>query len=377
MVCIVGWCVMLVHRCGPSLWSIAVVRRCGRSFRFVIGSLCVKYRSNLSSLVVVIAGSVAAVAAPSFAQDTRPNREERATSEVIRRAEGTDSGGRKWDATFSLWGNYGFQSDLNDTTGDVSINHVGAQFDLSIPLGGGHGLGFGVSTEWTSFNFSDNTTFGSLVGLGGPVTIGVPWDDVWTHTVSGRYVHVFDNRWSAFAGLGVASSGEAGADFSETIEVAGFGGASYRFSDQFSLGGGLLVSSQLEDDTQILPLVLVTWKPSDKWTVGTSALGGRGGGLSVGYAPNDQWTLALQAGFRSMNFRLDDDGELPNAVGRLRGSGVQFRVDYKISSQVTLAGYGGVYLGRELILDDAQGERVFKTDVDPMPYVGAQIEFKF
>lgn len=324
-------------------------------------------RRLLPAAVILMAGAPAALSVADEPRVEQPAGDAASTSGKPASAPGDES--RPWRATFSLEGNYGFKSDLKDSPGEVGISSVRAELGIAIPIAKNGELGLSFASEATVFSFDGATGF--VTGF------NEPWDDVITHDLSARYSHTFHEKWRGFGGIGVTSSGEGGAEFSDTIDVGGFGGVAYTFSPKLTIGGGVLVATQLEDDVRVLPLLNIFYIPADDWLISTANIGGRGFGVSVAYSPCESIRLALQAGFRSMDFRLDDDGALPNGVGRERTIAVQFKADWKIDPQFSIYGLVGVGVDRELTLDDPQGNRIFRSDADPAPYVGAGLEWKF
>lgn len=48
-------------------------------------------------------------------------------------------------------------------------------------------------------------------------------------------------------------------------------GFSYRFSDRLTIGPGIGVFNQIEDDATVVPILLIDWKITDRLSFGTGS----------------------------------------------------------------------------------------------------------
>lgn len=273
---------------------------------------------------------------------------------------------RKWDASLRLFGEYVFESDLDDDEGKVSVARGGGVLGVGIPVGDRSRLGFTLQSEYSSYNFEDAQNFAQ--------GFDKPWDDALEHSLLVTLSSQANERWSWTVGGGVRSSYEIGADVDDSFTYAGFGAATYKFSDRFSLGAGVQVRSQLEDDTYVLPLVLIDWRISERWRLGGKA---GGPGLGLFYQATDDLTIYFDGDYQRRAYRLDDDGPAPDGVGRDDRLQVSVGVDWKISSQVRLDARVGAALYQEYDLIDEHGVQVTDREADPTPFVGLELRFSF
>jgi hypothetical protein len=74
---------------------------------------------------------------------------------------------------------------------------------------------------------------------------------------------------SAFIMPSLRSTGESGASFDETLTGGVLAGVAYRFGDRLTLGPGLAVFSQLEDNASVFPFLIIKWKITKRLSLET------------------------------------------------------------------------------------------------------------
>lgn len=309
-----------------------------------------------------------AAAAPAFAQigPPTPSREE-SMQEGGRGEAPTTTEPPRISGTFVLTGEYNSPGDLDDG-GDVSISRVRGDLGVYFRLDQTSRIALNFDTEYNSYDFSDDVAFGP----GG----SEPWDDVIGHSLQLTYSTRVQEKWTIIAGVGIDSYYETGADFGESLTYAGRLGASYKMSETLNLGGMLYVSSRLEDDTLFIPILLVDWRFADKWSVETRGWA-RGAALSLGYQATDSLKILLTGGFEGRDFRLDEDGPVPDGVGRDWRVPVALMAEWQVHPQVKLTGALGANVWQDLTLDDSNGDEIADTDVDPSLLAGLRVTFTF
>jgi hypothetical protein len=273
---------------------------------------------------------------------------------------------RKLTAELKIAGYATTAADFDGDNGDVQTSSVGANFEIGIPLAQRSTLTLGLGTEWSFYDFGGDSGFGA----------SDPWDTISEYTASGRYSLQLDETWSWFLGGFAASSGEQGADFSETITGGGFTGFGYAPSREFFIAFGAGYATRLEDDGYVIPAIILRWQINDKWSLATDTET-RGAGLQVSYQLTESLALTAAGGFLFKEFRLDEDGAVPSGVGIERGFPVALGARWKVSDQVTFNTRLGVILGREMKLEDDSGNELQELDVDTTPFLSANLTFTF
>lgn len=318
----------------------------------------------------LIAGGLMASAA--FGQEgvtpgkTEVTPESQASSQSAGEESAVPAKGRKLTAELKIAGYATASADFDGDNGDVQSSSVGADFELGIPIAQKSTLTLSVGSEWSFYDFGGDSGFGA----------SDPWDTISDYSTSARFSYQMDETWSWFVGGFAASSGEQGADFSETITGGGFTGFGYAPSREFFIAFGAGYATRLEDDGYIIPAIILRWQINDKWSLATDTET-RGAGLQVSYQLTESFALTAAGGFLFKEFRLDEDGAVPSGVGVEGGFPVALGARWKVSDQVTFNTRLGLILAREMKLEDDTGEELQELDVDTTPFLSANLTFNF
>jgi hypothetical protein len=317
----------------------------------------------LSSLAAGLAASL--VATPAFAQPTAPTPSTAAITQGDVNARAKSEGERPWNATLDFSLNHAFRADLSDGPGKVGVTRGSADLSVIGPIAAQSSLLLKFGTEISAYDFKDATRFAAS---------GEPWDTIHDYFVSAGVTHEFDENWSAIGVARVRSTGESGADFGDTLTYGGFVGATYAFSKSLRVGVAAGISTQLEDSVQFLPLPSVFWKIDDEWTLDFGSIRG----VSLAYKPSDQWKFWGFFDYNNRSFRLENDNAAAsNGVGRDRSFNAAINATWSPTPRIDLTASAGYIFGQQLILDNQNGDRIVKDDVDATPFIGIAAEFKF
>ena len=280
---------------------------------------------------------------------------------------------------FRLGVSHTFDGDLSKT--DASVNRTALLGDLSYRLPSFNDkmivtLSLSAGELW--YDFSGATTLA-------PGT-AKPWRDVTLASVGASTLYFFKHKWTGFGAVNVSYAAENGADFGDSLTGGVAVGASYKVSDDLSVGGLLLVKTRLEDDVVVIPFPTFTWKlPFDDARRYTLNLGGSetgsilGAGASLSYAASDTLAVALAiTGFGiGGDFRLDNDGPIPGGVGRDFSLPLIASVKWTPRPNLTLGAFGGVTLFGNVEALNSNGDHIIDRNVDPAVIVGANLSFSF
>lgn len=190
------------------------------------------------------------------------------------------------------------------------------------------------------------------------------------HTLQAQITLVWrpeQSRWSALGfvtpGIGTDFEGVSGDDF----EVAGLGLVSYRFTDTFSLAGGVFGQYAAEDG-MIGPALGFIWQPKSFIVQLTPPF------AVIGWDATERLTLSLSAYPSGGAWAVDT----PN-VNRIDLSGWQTAasVMYKLTDHVTLSLRGGFNIGGELELQDSRNRVIASEDLEPAPFAAINLRYNF
>lgn len=280
------------------------------------------------------------------------------------------NGERVPEASVRLGGSHSFDADFKDVPGGMSVSRGFARLDATFPVLERSTIGLGLGMEYSAYEFDDTAVMG-------PVT-GAAWDDVLQTDLMLRFATKVNDSWSWFAGAGVQAAGEEGADFADSLAYGVTGGASYRFSETFTLGAGLIVRTRLEDGVLVVPLVTFDWKIAPRWRLATNA-GPNEVGLGLSWEACEKLTLTLAGAYALREFRLDDasTSATPNFIGRDERLPVWIGVDWRAGGQVNVHARAGFNAYQQISMDNAGGDELADESLDASGFLEAGVTFTF
>ena len=259
--------------------------------------------------------------------------------------------------------------------GSVAVNRgfagagVGLGFESSVQLS----LGMAWSGDWYSFDGTSKIS---------PAPDVAPWSNIQAMYMGARVTADLDEHWRVTTGASVLFAGEATADFSDSATVQGMLSATWRLDKTFFIGGGVLLSSQLEENLLAIPLILIYWEFADDLVL-SNIIGPEtyptGAGLELAWRPNRGTEISIGGRYENRRFRLDDSGPInrANGVGEDTGLPIWARATWKFRGGFRIDVVGGVSLFNTYKLDDANGNEIGSTDLDPAPFVGIFASYRF
>ena len=272
---------------------------------------------------------------------------------------------------FTALGQYRFSTDI-DGGGDFSSGRLHFKGAAPIYRSGENLIAISAAYGWASYDFSGggSSSYASYD----------PWDDLHLINLGLPVKWSFDGGWDLFLAPGVRWYGENGADFGDAVTVGGIAGFARPFGERLTLGPGVGVFSQLEDDASVFPVVLVDWKITDALSLSTGPTIGatQGPGLMLNWDVTDRLRFSAGARYEKHRFRLDGgSGESRDGVGEDRSIPVFGALSLQAGDHWQLALLGGVAFGSELTIEDRNGRTVSERDTDPSPFVGLSASLRF
>tara|TARA_R110002072_G_scaffold231403_2_gene388764 strand:- start:677 stop:1849 length:1173 start_codon:yes stop_codon:yes gene_type:complete len=262
-------------------------------------------------------------------------------------------------------------SGFDEGPGHVSTSSMRVGADARFALSDSLSLNFGVTGTATRFDFSDAFELDPQRGdpfeklYSGQLSLGLTWQ--------------INQSWTAFATTFTAATGEQDASFRDSLTFGGFGGLSYSFNEQFSLGFGISFRTRLEDDPQIIPLPIV--RLEIEFTEQLKLSLGVPQGIRLTYAPLPELEISVTGGPSGLlnlpDARLDDDGFAPNGVFRQTSIPLTLVVDWRPLPILKVSFEGGVVVYRKFEIDDARGHSLTKVKTDPTAYFQLSLSLTF
>lgn len=233
----------------------------------------------------------------------------------------------------------------------------------------GVSLSFSYSLDDYSFSGDEPGSFAAMS----------PWDAVHTYSVSIPMRMGVTDTWTAFVIPSIRSTGEASADFDDTLTGGAIAGFSYRFGDSLTIGPGVGVLSQLEESVSVFPFLVIDWKITDRISLetGRGLAATQGPGLTLTYRADEYWSFGVGGRYEKLRFRLDKDGDIAGGIGEETSVPLFLSGSYSFSRKARVSLVGGVEVGGELTVEDADGHTISEESSDPSLFGGITFNMRF
>lgn len=263
---------------------------------------------------------------------------------------------------------YQFSADL-DIGGDVAITRGFGQVGVSYGFTPRSSIGLALSAGFTDYDFGGGATLGGVK----------PWERIDEYRISLPMRFGVADGIDAFLIPSVRWNGESGADSSDSRTEGVLAGASWRLAPTFAIGPGLGVFTELDDETNVFPILLLDWDVTDRLKVGTGSGFGatQGPGLEASYRLDDGITVTGGFRYESVRFRLDSNGPTPNGIGETQTTPIYLQATWAPSPLASVSAIAGVDVMGEVTLRDPAGNRIESRDVDPAPFLGLSGRLRF
>ena len=273
-----------------------------------------------------------------------------------------------WRLTLDGGGVKQFESSL-DTGGEFDVDRYFVQFSATRSFGSAWNSGLSLGFGESRYGFSGYSGLGAID----------PWSNIREFRISIPVRYRSGNNWTYIGIPTLRYSGESGASASDSQKWGLLAAAAYRFSDRLTIGPGFGVFSDIDDSTDLFPIVFVDWKLSDTLSLNTGRglAATRGPGVALNWTPTSTWRFSLEARYEKTQFRLDETGPIPSGLGQDRSIPVAIAATYRPSADVELTLLGGWEFAGELRLEDSDGNRLAESDYDSAPFAGAVARFRF
>lgn len=256
-----------------------------------------------------------------------------------------------------------------DTGGDVKVDRFFARGGGSRKMGDDLRVGVSLGLGQDRYDFSGASGFGGLD----------PWERVRRVRLSAPVQYKVNDDWMLFGSPSLRFDAESDASLGDGQTIGLIAGASYRVSERLTLGPGLGISSELEDDMSIFPLLIVDWEITDNLRLETgghtAAMGGPGLQLRWTYSP--AWEFAIGGRYEKRRFRLDDTGVAPGGVGEDKAVPVYGFARFSLSKDAELMVLAGARVAGSLRVENAAGQGISESDLSTAPFFGGSVRLRF
>lgn len=277
-----------------------------------------------------------------------------------------------------LFGARFFESNFDRRAATVAYTRVALDADFTFKVARPWSFELEFYSDYTSYDFGH---FESLIpATGTPVTPALrsgiaPIRDAYFVRVTALLGYELAPQWRVIAGptfdLGLGN----GANFSDSVRYGGVLAGQYVFRDGGTLALGGEVVTRLEKSLSFGPFL----RFSPKWGGPEKAFEFdlRRDGFAVTWNVTRPVGLFASVDYDDREIRLSRHGSVPGGVWRESSLPVYGGVSWRINRHARLSAFGGVSLLRTVTLDDSRGQRIFKRDVDPGLFAGAELRASF
>jgi len=174
-------------------------------------------------------------------------------------------------------------------------------------------------------------------------------------------------------------AGEEGVSLGDGDSSALLTGISWRLSPSLTLGPGVGVFGTLDNQVDVVPILLIDWKITPRWSLsnGPGIGATRGPGLQLGYEAGPRWSFALAARMEKNQFRLSDDSDVPGGIGTNTSVPVIASASWTPRPGTRISGFVGAAFDGEMSFKDAQGHKTGESGYDTAPLLGVVAKFGF
>lgn len=225
------------------------------------------------------------------------------------------------------------------------------------------------------------------------------WDDIPANNTQWDYINTIqgaailswspqDSSFSYFGGAFAKMSAESGVALNRAATGGGIIGLNYKVSDTLSIGGGLAVASQLEENAAILPILLAKWQFADNWRLdlGMTDVATSGYGADVVWLFSPEWEFGLGAQVHKNSFRIEGNqndqlgnstSNSKNGIATEQAATIYLDSTWHASDKVDFGAFVGVAAGGKLKLADSSGNREQKEDYKAAAILGLKASLRF
>ena len=273
-----------------------------------------------------------------------------------------------------VWGLQGgaveqFEAGLAGDSGEFSVSRSYIEPSLSYAWDRQTSLSLSLGYGRSDYDFSSDASIEDLP----------PWERIEDYRVSMPVRFAPTDRSKVIVIPSVRSYVEEGTSLGDGLTAGVLAGASWRFSDRLELGPGFGWFSELGGGSNAFPILLVDWELADglSLTTGRGIAASQGPGLSLEYALDSKWKMALSGRYEKTRFALNGEGSAEGGFGEERSLPLLLSVEYSPWPMTSVSAVLGAEFEGSLRLEDGNGSRIAESRYDTAPVLGLVFSSRF
>lgn len=275
-----------------------------------------------------------------------------------------------WSVNLSGGGSHQFRTDLRNGNGSFQVSRAQFGAGISYRLNSDLTLNLDSSTEVSWYDFRNAITL--FTPVPNASSTAKPFHTLYQTSINPGFRYLINKEWFVIGGGIFQFAGENKAKVGDSFTAGGFLGVGYRIGDSLTLTGGIIASSRIEDNAFVAPLIGITWKINEKFT-----LQSRGLGAELSYTHSEQLAFFADVGYESREYRLSDRNFLPEGIVRDKQIPVGLGLRWSVCPNFDLTLRGGLIAYQQFTIDDKNGNRINRLRSDPTGFIGIKGEIKF
>lgn len=267
-----------------------------------------------------------------------------------------------WFADADAAALYQGDASLEDRPGSFGLTRVYAAPGLGYLFSPRNRASLSLGVGQKDYDFTDGAALGG----------GEPWNRIREVSLSAPIFFAPAERVQAIAIPSLRWNAESGASLADGRTEGILAGASYRFSDDLSVGPGFGWFSKLGGGGTAFPILLIDWDITDKFklSTGRGLAASQGPGLTLSYAVTEQFQIGLTGRYESVRFRLDNPVAAPDGIGEDESFPLLATIRYATSRRFSVTAFAGAEMGGQLTLRDTGGTTLDEADYETAPVFG-------
>ena len=235
---------------------------------------------------------------------------------------------------------------------------------------------FGAESRWNiDLSFGASVFQYEFDGFNGIGDIGNDFaEDFTTFSISPTISYAVDRSMAYFGSVSFNWSSEDAFDNdgADGFTIGAFGGVRYQSRPGLAYSLGFGYRERLTEDDLVIPFIGLEWEINEQ-----TRLSIRGLEANLTRTVSDDLDAFVGLTYDTTEFRLDDVGVLPDGLlddERLR---LRLGLTWQADENLTLDAEVGATVWGSFELENRAGATVFDEDIDPAPYVGLRLRYRW